>query len=90
MLIALYKMEEKGPHSLKFYRRIGESEIPSLTAVVRLSDGRDVKSYYYDEKFSKEAGHPAYILQNSASLFVPVDVDGDSPDNKNDSNVQQA
>ena len=78
MEIALYKMEEKGPHGLKFYRRIGESSVDKLDKFIKFSDGKEVKSYAYDEKFSKEAGHPAYVLQSGSSVFVPVVGDNNS------------
>lgn len=78
MEIALYKCEEKGPHSLKFYKRLGVSSVERLDPIIRLSNNGTIKTYVHDTKFSKEAGHEAYVLQKEDSVFLPVSADGDN------------
>lgn len=75
MEIALYTMEEKGPHGLKFYKRIGVSFIEKLEPIIRVSGNGTIQTYVHDKKFSKEAGHEAYVLQKQDSVFTPVDAD---------------
>lgn len=78
MEIALYKVEEKGPHGLKFYKRLGVSSVEKLDSIVRFSNNGTIQTYVHDEKFSKEAGHDAYVLQKEDSVFLPVSGDGDN------------
>lgn len=78
MEIALYKVEEKGPHALKFYKRLGVSSVEKLDPVIRFSNNGTIQTYVHDTKFSKEVGHEAYVLQKEDSVFLPVSADGDN------------
>jgi hypothetical protein len=89
MEIALYKCEEKGPHGLKFYKRLGVSSIEKLDEIIRLSNNGAIQTYVHDTKFSKEAGHEAYVLQKEDSVFLPVgNNDNSAAGHKDDSDIQ--
>lgn len=88
MEIALYKCEEKGPHALKFYKRLGVSSVEKLDPIIRFSNNGAIQTYVHDTKFSKEAGHEAYVLQKEDSVFLPVSGDGDSADSQDNGDIQ--
>ena len=75
MEIALYKMEEKG-HGLKFTEGLVNLLLINLINSLSFPTEK-VKSYAYDEKFSKKRT-PAYVLQSDSSVFVPVVGDNNS------------
>lgn len=77
MIVGLYKVKlvqtpDRG--ELKFYKQIGEADIEKVVPEITAKDYNNVEDVFvYDQSFSKEVGHYAYVKSNKSVLtpFVP-------------------
>lgn len=86
LTVGLYELKTKETPArgeLKFYRRIGSTDIdapiPSITLV--LNGESEPTKFIYDKEFSKEVGHYAFVRSGDAVALTPFNPDAfDSSD----------
>lgn len=71
--VALYKKTTKQSadnEDRHFYQKVTEIDVQSVTPALSVEiDGKN-QNFFYDEAFSKEVGHHAYVL--SGSRLTPL------------------
>lgn len=83
MIIAIYKKKLSPVNDLKFYLEQGTLEVgETLPSIVRFTDKHGVEhECSYDEPFSREAGHIAYVytqMANGVARVLPTHLDASS------------
>lgn len=77
---------------LKFYRPIGEAEIPEFVPEIK-AVAQDEKEYdfVFDKVFSKEIGHYAYVKTDKSTLtpFNPDSFDSSDASNSKEGSINK-
>ena len=92
--VALYNKKTKiSPENEErhFYSRIAEIDIDAVIPIVQYAIDGVLQDFDYDEKFSKEAGHYAYVRNQNNVRLTPFGGNNDSkPNNSDDSNSESS